>query len=62
MFEKIIGLFFLILGLGLFLLLTHIGYNNQKVNLNDYRTYENIVIEKGTGLRHDNRKKNIVVR
>ena len=58
MFEKIIGLFFLILGLGLFLMLTYIGYDNQKVNLNDYRTYENIVTEKGTGLRYDNRKKN----
>ena len=54
MIEKIIGLFFLILGLGLFLF---IGYDNQKVNLNDYRTYENIVTEKGTGLRYDNRKK-----
>lgn len=58
MFEKIIGLFFLILGLGLFLLLAYIGYDNQKVNLNDYRKYENIVTEKGTGLRYDNRKKN----
>ena len=56
MSEKIIGLFFLILGLGLFLLLSFIGYDNQKINLEDFTKYENIVTEKGVGLRYEDRR------
>lgn len=50
MFEKIIGLLFLILGLGLFLLLSFIGYDNQKINLEDFTKYESIVTKKGVGI------------
>ena len=56
--EKILSLLFSILGLVLFVILTMIFYENQRVNLMEYSKYENIVIDKGTALRYYNKKKN----
>lgn len=48
MIKKILGSFFLILVLGLFLLLTFIFYDKQRLSLEDLNVYENVVMQRGT--------------
>lgn len=55
MTRKILGSFFLILALGLFLLLTWVFYNAQRLSLRDLNVYENVVIQRGV-LTENNQK------
>ena len=58
MTEKILSLLLSILGLALFVVLTMLFYEEQKVNLSQYNKYESTVSDKGTALRYYNKKKN----
>ncbi|MGC4128889.1 MAG: hypothetical protein QM564_04860 [Bergeyella sp.] len=56
MFKKFLGVILSILAFGLFLLFAIISYDNQKVNLDNYSSYENIVIKKGIEENEHNQK------
>jgi hypothetical protein len=55
--KKVVGIFLHFLGLGLFMLAAIICYDYQNINLNDYKRYENFVLESGVGFRYNEKRK-----